>query len=105
MRCLVKTHSKRIFRKKNKCSWLKPRAALPYNGGITLYGNAMNSRFRLPLLALALALTCALSACGQKGGLYMPEQGLNASTLSVTADAAAESSDSESTESTKEQKK
>jgi predicted small lipoprotein YifL len=103
MRCLVKTRSKRIFRKKNKCSWLKPRAALPYNDGIPLYGNAMNSRFRLPLLALTLA--CALSACGQKGGLYMPEQGRNASTLPATADAAAESSDSESTEPTKEQKK
>lgn len=101
----MQTRLKSVIRKPSSYSWLKPFAALPYNGGIPLYGNAMNSKIGQILLTLALA--CGVSACGQKGDLYMPENGRSAENAptfeSEVSEEDAESSDA--SQSTKEQKK
>ena len=65
----------------------------------------MNSKTGLILLTFALA--CGVSACGQKGDLYMPEKGHTAESLPILESDSSEKDpeSSEPSQTTKEQKK
>jgi predicted small lipoprotein YifL len=65
----------------------------------------MNSKIGLALLTFALA--CGTTACGQKGDLYMPENGRTADESPILESDASEqdSESSERSQPTKDQKK